>query len=289
VFDEAVFDALVDPGLGNRRVDGFGLIEDLYPGAVLVDGGSGDQLSRSERAARNNETAFLVVCVLLALCAVGASVGGAFGTIWALRDASRSAAFDAAPACAATAAPAGDCRAWTPQTVTGVNVTERAGTTVYLSGGQQIWYDGGKAWVNSLTTGTTVPVLEWEGDAEALRQPDGVAVYSPNSAPLAIYEHMSVAVSMFSLAVLLGGALLGLSPLRLSKPRLITVVAVLLGLLGLSGFAAGMTIDGATSFPAGIITGVVAYLSLTAAVFTGIAVWRSRRRRRAERFRAHLS
>lgn len=281
VSDEVVFDALDDPGLGYRRVDGFGLIEDLYPGAVLVDGGSGDQLNRSERAARNNETAFLVVCVFLALCAVGVSVVGAFGTIWALRDASRSAAFDAAPACAATAAPAGDCLAWTPQTVTGVDVTERAGTTVYLSGGQQVRYDGGTAWVNSLTTGTTVPVLEWEGDAEALRQPDGVALYGQNSTPLAIYQDMSGAVSMFSIAVLLGGVLLGLSPLRLSRPR-ITVVAVLLGLLGLSGFAAGIVIGSATSFPAGIITGVVVYLSLIAAVFTGIAISRTRRRRRAE-------
>jgi hypothetical protein len=86
------------------------------------------------------------MCVLLVLCAVGASVGGAFGTIWALRDASRSAAFDAAPVCAATGAPAGDCLAWRSQTVTGVHVTRRAGTSVYLSGGQQLWYDGGTAW-----------------------------------------------------------------------------------------------------------------------------------------------
>jgi hypothetical protein len=127
-----------------------------------------------------------------------------------------------------------------------------------------------------------VPVLEWEGNAEALRQPDGVAVYSPNSASLAIYGHVSVAVSMFSFAVGLGGALLGLSPLRMSRPRLITVVAVLLGLLGPSGFAAGLTIDGATSFPAGIITGVVVYLTLIAAVFTGIAISRTRRRQRSE-------
>jgi hypothetical protein len=281
-------DAEDDPGLGFRRVDGFGLIEDLYPGAVLVDGDGGDQLSRSERAARNNETAFLVVCVLLALCAVGASVAGAFGTIWSLRDASRSAAFNAAPACAAPAAPADDCLVWRSQTVTGVNITRRAGTTVYLSEGQQLWYDG-NAWANSLTTGTTVPVLEWGGTAEALRQPDGVAVYSPNSASKAIYEHMSVAVGMFSLAVGLGGLLLGLSPLRLRRPRLITVVAASLGLFGLSGFAAGLTIEGAASFAAGIITGLVVYLSLTAVVLTGIALSRTRRHRRAETLPAHLS
>jgi hypothetical protein len=284
VFDEAPFDVLVDPGLDDRRVDGFGLIEDLYPGAVLGDGGGGDQLSRSEHAARNNRIGFLALRVFLAFGIVALSVYGAFGTIWALRDASRSAAFDAAPACAA---PAGDCLAWTPQTVTGVDVPERGVPTIYLSGGQQLSYPD-NTWVNSLTTGTVVPVLEWEGDAEALRQPDGVAVYSPNSAPLAIYQDVATAVIAFSIAVLVGAALLGMSRLRLSRPRL-TVVAVLLAILGVSGFVASTVIGQATSFAAGIITGLVVYLSIAVAVLTGIAIWRTRRRQRAERLRAHLS
>lgn len=286
-------------GLFDEAGDGFGLIEDLYPGAVLVDGGGGGRLSRSGRAVRNNETAFLVVCVLLAFCAVGAVVGGAFGTIWAGRDASRSAAFYAAPACAASAATAvtaataahgGDCVGWTSRSVTGVDVTRRAGTTVYLSGGQQIHFGGGDAWVDGLTVGTTVAVLEWDGNGEALRQPDGVAVYSPSSAPLAIYQDLPLAVSMFSFAVGLGGALLGLSPLRVGRARLVTVVAVLLGLLGPSGFVAGLTMNGATSFRAGIIAGVVVYLVVTGAVFAGIAIFRNRRRqrRRGERLCVRL-
>lgn len=270
------------PGAG---VDGFGLIEELYPGAVLEGEAGGEQLSGFERAARNNEVVFRVMCVLLALFALGATVAGGFGTVAALGDAGRAAAFKAAPVCSASAASAarvGDCLAWKSETVTGVHLTVRNGTTVDLSGGQQLWYGGDDAWVNSLMIGTTVSVLEWEGAAEALRQPGGVAVYSPHSASLVIYEHTSITVAMFSFAVLLGGVLLGLSPLRLWRLRRVTVVAVLLGLLGLSGVAAGFTIDGATSFSAGIITGLVVYPLLTAVVFTGIAISRTRRRRRAE-------
>ena len=47
----------------------------------------------------------------------------------------------------------------------------------------ELYYDYGNPWVDSLTAGKTVPVLEWEGAAEALRRADGVAVYSPKSAP----------------------------------------------------------------------------------------------------------
>lgn len=271
--------------------DGFGLIEDLYPSAVLENEGSGDLLSSPERAARNNKIGFLALRVFLAVGVVAMSVYGAFGTIWALRDVSRSAAFAAAPACAAIVSPAasgGDCLAWTPQTVTGVDVSKRAWTAVYLSGGQQLRYDG-NAWVDRLTAGTTVPVLEWEGDVEALRQPDGVALYSPNSVPLAIYQDAAGAVVAFSIDVLMGAALLGVWRLRSSRRRLTAVVAALLAILGVSGSVASVVIGEAMSFAAGIITGLVVYLSIAVAVLAGIGIWRTRRRRRVEGFLAHLS
>lgn len=256
-------------------------------------------LSRSERAARNSRIGLTALRVLLAIGIVGLSVYGVFGTIWSLRDASRSAAFDAAPACTATAAPAGDCRSWTTRTVTRVDVPEKGWTTVYLSGGQQLKYDG-DAWVKSLTTGKAVPVLEWEGTAEALRQPDGAVLYSPNSAPLKIYQDMGVAVTAFSAVVLMGAGLLGISRLRSGRPRAtavavpsggsrLTIVAVLLGILGVSGFVAGIVIAQAASLADGIITGLAVYLALAAAVLTAIAIWRTRSRRRAERFLARPS
>lgn len=240
-------------------------------------------LSSSGRAARNNRIGSLALRVFLALGIVAASVLGAFGTIWAVRDAGRSAAFDAAPVCVGPAAPTSDCLAWAPQTVTGVDVPRKAATTVYLGGGQQLSYDS-NTWVDSLTTGTTVPVLEWEGDAEALREPDGVALYSLYSAPLAIYQEMGGAVTACSFAVLMGAAVLGISRLRLGRPWLI-VVAVLLAILDISGFVSSIVISEATSFAAGIITGLVVYLSIVVAVLTGITIWHTGRQR-AERFLA---
>jgi hypothetical protein len=241
-------------------------------------------LSDSERAARNKKLGFLALRVFLAFGIVAMTVYGAFATFWTVRDASRSAAFDAAPVCAA---PVGDCRAWRPRTVTGVHDGPRSPTIVYLSGDQQLRYEGGETWVNDLTTGTKVSVLEWEGTAEALRQPDGVAFYSPYSAPLVIYQDVASAVIAFSYAVAMGAALLGLSRLRLSRPRL-TVVAVQLAILGVSGFIASLVIGGATSFVAGVITGLSVYLSIAVAVLTGMAIRRTHRRRRAERSRAQL-
>lgn len=234
-------------------------------------------LSNSERAARNGRIGSLALRAFLAVGIVATSVYGVFGMVWALRDASRSAAFDAAPVCAASAARGGDCLAWMPRTVTGVNVPERAAATVYLSGGQQLSYEN-NAWVNSLTAGTTVPVLEWEGVAEALRQPDGVAVYSPNSAPDAIYQDVATAVVAFAAAFLMGALLLGISRLRLGRPWVI-VVAVLLAILGISGFISSAVIGQAMSFAAGIITGLVVYLVIVAAVLTGITIWYTRRQR----------
>jgi hypothetical protein len=59
--------------------------------------------------------------------------------------------------------------------------------------------------------------------------------------------------------------------------------------LGVSGSVASLVIGQATSFSAGIITGLVVYMSIAVAVLTGIAIWRARRRQRAEGLLAHLS
>lgn len=214
--------------------------------------------------------------------AVGAIVVGSFYTHSALRDSAQSAAFHAAPVCPSTAAPTGDCVAWQQETVSSVSSPARAGTTLHLSAsGQQLWFLNHQDWVDSLPQGATVSILVWENQAQAIRQPDGVALYADGSAALMGSDDTATAVNAFAVALLIAAVLVGTSPLRRKRPRLTALAAAFLGDLGASGFTAGTIIQTARSTLPGLIGGTICFIVVGLLVF-GYRRLREEQRRRAK-------
>jgi hypothetical protein len=214
------------------------------------------------------------------------AVVGSLSTHSALRDAARSDAFHAAPVCPSTTAPTGDCVAWQQETVSSVSSPPRGNTILYLSAsGQRLLFINYQGWVASLSPGATVFILVWENQAQAIRQPDGVALYPDSSAALMGNDDTATAVWVFGVAVLLAAALVGISPPRRMRPRLTALLVAGIGDLGASGFITGATIQLFRSTLPGLIGGTICFIVVGVLVF-GYRRLQEERRRRAARLPA---
>lgn len=214
---------------------------------------------------------------------------GAVGTNWAVGAAANSSEFAAAPQCPAGTAPTGDCVAWVQETVTSVSSGPRTGIDVSLSGGrslkgQELKYDShGPAWISGLSSGASVSVLVWEGSAQALRQPGGGAVYSPDSVPLAGFGDTGVAIMGFSLAIGLSAGLLALSPLARRRPRPTRVLSYLIADIGPSGMVAGFVLSFGHSTHTALVVWPIVYCVIAALILVTLRIVRSVQGRKAQR------
>jgi hypothetical protein len=210
-----------------------------------------------------------MVVVLLGLLAVailgwaGAFASSAYG------ERAQAGRFLAAPRCAAGASPAGDCSAWLTRKVSSVS-SSKDGWNVDLDGGLNLWYLSGPGWVTGLTAGEPVPVLVWEGSAQAVRDPQGHVLYGENAALSEGFSDISGAVCLSSLALMavVGGfGLYGWFQRRV-------VLAVVLVDAGVSGLAGGAVIQSANSVGRGVMVGVIVFCAVG---FAAPVVWRFRR------------
>ena len=238
-----------------------------------------DAPSAGQREAKNAKVA-RVLRVILAALSVAAIVIGSFGISWVNRDAAQAAAFAAAPACPPATVPGGNCAGWEQETVSSIEVG-RGGADIRLSAkGQSLQY-GNDTWGAGLTAGTSISVLVWRDEAQALRDPTGQVVYSLGSARLKRYGDINIAVSPFGLVALYFG-LLDISPLNTHRSRLRLILAVIVGSLGAGVFVGGVTVDGSQSVDSGATDGAIAFVS-AALVATGmLALARRRRLQRAD-------
>jgi hypothetical protein len=199
-----------------------------------------------------------VVLVMLGLFAVAALVYAGALAHWAYGERAHTGQFLAAPRCAGRATPAGDCSAWLTRTVSNVN-TSKSGLDIDLDGGAlHLWYLNASGWIGELTAGEQVPVLVWEGSAQALRDPEGHVFYSEGSALHEGYSDIGGAVFMSGAALLMMVCVYALSPWFQRRPRYVALVVVLAA-AGVSGAVSGAVIQHANSVDTGVKIGVILF------------------------------
>ena len=196
-----------------------------------------------------------VLLVFLGLLAVAALISAGVQADSARGDRGRAGQFLAAPRCAGSTSPAGDCSAWLTRTISNVN-SDKDGLHVDLSGALHLWYTRRSGWISGLTAGDSVPVLVWEGSAEALRDPEGNVSYSEDSVLYHEYADIGGAALMCGLALLLAAGAFALSPWFQRRARYVAV-AVVLADAGFSVFLSGAVIDTADSVGTGVVVGVI--------------------------------
>ena len=203
------------------------------------------------------------IAALLVLLAVGALVYAGFQARWAGNDRGRAAQFLIAPRCAGSASPAGDCSAWLTRTVSDVR-SDKSGLHIDLGGSLEVWYVGASGWVRGLSVGQPVPVLVWEGSAQALRDPEGDVLYSNDSARYQGFSDIGGAVFMAAAALLLVlGALVVSGRGRRSGGYARAVV--LIGAVGVAGVVGGAVIQQANSVGRGVEIGVIVFCAVAIA------------------------
>ena len=195
---------------------------------------------------------------MLGLSAIAALVYAGALAHWAYGERAQAGQFLAAPRCAGSAAPAGDCSAWLTRTVSNVN-SNKSGLNIDLDGGAlHLWYLNASGWIDELTAGEPVPVLVWEGSAQALRDPEGHVFYSEDSALHEGYSDIGGAVFMSGAALLMMVSVFALSPWFQRRPRYVAL-AVVLADAGVSGAVSGAVIQYANSADTGVKIGVILF------------------------------
>jgi hypothetical protein len=198
------------------------------------------------------------VLVMLSLFAVAALVYAGALAHWAYDERAQAGRFLTALRCAGSARSAGDCSAWLTRTVSDVN-TNKSGLHIDLDGGAlHLWYLNAPGWISGLTAGEPVPVLVWEGSAQALRDPEGHVLYSEDSALHQGYSDIGGAVFMSGAALLMIASAFALSRWFQRRPRYVAL-AVALGDAGVSGAVSGAVIQSANSVDTGVKIGVILF------------------------------
>ena len=208
------------------------------------------------------ELPFLLVVVCLVHA--GEAANSAYG------ERVQAGQFLAAPRCSGSAGPAGDCYAWLTRSVS-ESGSDKNAWHVNLDGGLSVWYPSGSGWVTGLTAGEPVPVLVWEGSAQALRDPQGHVLYGMDSGPDEGFSDIGWAVCDCSLALL--ALVARFAMVRWWSQRRIVVLAVLTD-AGISGLVGGATIQSANSVGRGVIVGVIVFCAIG---LVASALWRFRR------------
>lgn len=233
----------------------------------------------------------VVVRCMLAVFGV-ALLAGAVAEAWSAHDERAVAgSFLSSPQCALNTSPAAadDCFAWETQAVSGV-FKQKGSTSVTLDGGAlDLDYMNVPSWVGGLATGESVPVLVWEGTAQALRDPQGQVLYGQNSALDAGYSSIAGAVVCTAFALLSGTTLLWFTKRAVQRRRLLLVLSAEFATLAVAGIVSGAVIQNADSVATGVQVGVMVFVAL-GALFTIVAVARrSVLRRRLEQGPAALA
>lgn len=222
---------------------------------------------------RSQQVTLIVVAmgVLLAVAALGAAGALAYSAYGERGTAGR---FLAAPRCAGSASPSGDCTAWLTRRVSNTD-NSKSGSEVDLDGGFNLSYEWPSGWVTGLTAGEPVPVLVWQGSAQALRDPGGHVLYAENSALLQGFNDISGAVALPGGALLMAALVFGISPWFQRRARHVVLAAVLTD-AGLSVAAAGIAIHRADSVETGVLIGVIAFCVI--AGLASFVAWLFRRK-----------
>jgi hypothetical protein len=201
----------------------------------------------------------LLDMALLGLVGVALMVFAGTMAYSAYGERAQSAQFLSAPRCAANAAPAGDCSAWQTRTVANLS-TYKGVLSIDLDGGAlHVRYPDAPRWIGRLTAGESVPVLVWEGSAQALRDPGGDVFYSEDSV---LYEggaEIGEATGLSVLGVVFMVGAFAMSPwFRRRSPRY-TPLAIVLGDVGVSAAVCVGVIQGTNSMNKGVTIGVVLF------------------------------
>jgi hypothetical protein len=217
----------------------------------------------------------LLDTVLLALAGVACMVAAGMMAYSASGERAQNGQFRSAPRCAANVAPAGDCFAWQTRTVSGVSDTKGV-MRIDLDGGVlHLTYTDDRGWIGRLTPGESVPVLVWEGSAQALRDPGGGVFYSAESVPNAAADEIGGATGLSVLGVLfMVGAFARSAWFQRRSPRYMPL-AIVLGDAGVSGAVGAGVIQGTNSVNWGVTIGVVLFCVI------GVAAAAEMRRTRA--------
>ena len=136
-------------------------------------------------------------------------------------------------------------------------------------------YTDDRGWIGRLTPGESVPVLVWEGSAQALRDPGGGVFYSAESVPNAAADEIGGATGLSVLGVLfMVGAFARSAWFQRRSPRYMPL-AIVLGDAGVSGAVCAGVIQGTNSVNWGVTIGAVLFCVI------GVAAAAEMRRTRA--------
>jgi hypothetical protein len=218
------------------------------------------------------------VLAIFGLFAIAALVLAGYLAHAAYGERARADHFLAAPRCARNAAPVGDCAAWQARTVSRVN-SGKSGLNIDLDGGAlHLWYLlPAPGWIDGLTAGEPVPVLAWEGSAQALRDPEGHVFYSEDSALHQGDSDIGGAVCMFGFALFAMACVFAFSPwFQRRSPRYVPLAIVLTD-AGISGAVGGAVIQGANSVDTGVKVGVIVFCAIGIAAPVVIRLRRTRK------------
>ena len=190
----------------------------------------------------------------------------------------QSGQFLSAPKCAANAAPADDCSAWQTRTVS--NVSNYKGVLgIDLDGGAlHLSYTDARGWISRLTAGESVPVLVWEGSAQALRDPEGDVSYSEDSVPGSAAADIGDATGLSVLGVVFMVGAFAVSPwFKRRSPRYMPL-AIVLGDVGVSGAVGAGVTQGTNSLNRGVTIGVILFCVIGVAAVVEMRRTRARTR-----------
>jgi len=216
-----------------------------------------------------------VVPAIFGLMAIAALVFAGFLAHAAYSERTRANQFLAAPRCTGNATPASDCVGWETRTVTRAE-SSKSGLNIDLDGGVlHLWYVSAPGWVDGLAAGDSVPVMVWEGSAQALRDPQGQVFYSEDSALHQGDSDIGIAVCMSGFALFgMGGLFVSAPWFRRPGSRSVPLAIVLTD-AGVSGVVGGAVIQGANSVDTGAMVGVIVFCAIGVVVVVLILLRRT--------------
>lgn len=219
---------------------------------------------------KRSQRLILGLLVFAGLLAVACLVWGGVSAYSAYGERGQAGRFLAAPRCAGSASPSGDCSAWLTRRVSHV-YNPKDGTYVDLDGGFNLSYRHSSGWLTGLTAGESVPVLVWRGSAQALRDPEGHALYADHSALHQGFADIGGAVAGPGFALMIVALVFVLSPWFKRRVHHF-VLAVALVCVGLPGFVAGIAIGRVDSVGTGVVVGVIVLCAIGG--LATLVVWR---------------
>lgn len=235
------------------------------------------------RKKRNNRRAMFIINLMLSVFAIVALVAAGWLAHTAYDERAQAGQFLNAPQCAENTATTGDCFAWETQTVSDVN-HGKGSTDVYLDGGAlDVEYMNVPDWIDTLSAGDSIPVLVWEGSAQALRDPQGQVLYSQESALDDSYNNIAGAAFCSGFVLLYLAYVIAFAPRLRRKGRLFIVLAILLADAAVSIMIGGSLIQSADSVIAGVQDGEIAFLAVGLISAAGVLLARRLRRRPARK------